>query len=146
METVKQAALGVWRAFASRDPSQIRDALTDDARWLAPRDNATQVALGLPADMLETRDGIVAFVTQHFRRLFPDGASFEFTRVVADGDTVIIEQRMRARLVNGRHYDNRYCFVFEMAGSRAREIREYMDTHGGHLMIFAGEPARKIVD
>ena len=31
-------------------------------------------------------------------------------------------------------------------GVRVREIREYMDTHGGHRMIFAGEPARKIVD
>jgi ketosteroid isomerase-like protein len=145
MESSKQSAFAVWRAFESRDPSQIRDVLADDVRWFAPRDNATQVALGLPPDMLETRDGIVAFLNDHFRRLFPDGASFDFTKVVAEGDTVVFELRMRARLANGRDYDNRYCWVFEMAGARVKEIREYMDTYGGYRMIFAGDPPGKIV-
>ena len=44
--SVKEAAAGVWRAFASRDPETIRAVLTEDARWISPADNATQVALG----------------------------------------------------------------------------------------------------
>jgi ketosteroid isomerase-like protein len=143
--TVKELAAGVWKAFASRDPAAIRDVLTEDATWVAPAGNATQVALGLPADMLETREGIIAFLTGHFRKLFPQGAQFEFTRVVADGDTVVFEQRMRGSTVNGRDYDNRYCWIFEMDGARVRRIHEYMDTLGGQKMIFGDETPRALV-
>jgi uncharacterized protein len=145
-QSTKEAAAAVWQAFASRNPDAIRNVLTDDVIWSAPLDNATQVALGLPGDVLETRDGIVTFVVDHFRRLFPDGAQFDFTKVVAEGDTVVFEQRMRATAINGRSYDNRYCWIFEMDGTRVRRIREYMDTHGGYRMLFGSESPRSLVD
>ena len=143
--SAKEAAAGVWRAFASRDPDKIRAVLTADAAWIAPADNATQVALGLPADMLDSPDGIVAFLVDHFRRLFPDGAQFDFTKVIAEGDPVVFEQRMQASTVNGRSYDNRYCWIFEMAGARVHRIREYMDTFGGYRMMFGDEAPRMLV-
>jgi len=143
--SIKEAAVGVWKAFASRDPETIRAVLTEDAAWIAPADNATQMALGLPSDMLESRDGIVAFLVDHFRRLFPHGAQFEFTKVIAEGDTVVFEQRMRASTINGRDYDNRYCWIFEMDGVRVRRIREYMDTLGGSRMIFGDEAPHALV-
>jgi uncharacterized protein len=145
MSDTKKAAFAVWSAFASRDADKIREVLTEDAKWLAPVGNATQVALGLPSDFLETREGIVAFLVQHFRSLFPEGAKFEFTKVVAEDSTVVFEQRMMASTVNGRPYDNRYCWIFEMDGARVRHIREYMDTHGGYRMIFGDEVPRALV-
>lgn len=145
MTNSKQDALAVWQAFGSRDPQKIRAILTEDAQWIAPAGNATQVALGLPTEMLETREGIIAFLTEHFRKLFPDGAKFEFTAVVAEGPLVVFEQRMRATTMNGRDYDNLYCWVFEMDGPRVRRIREYMDTLAGQRMIFGNEAARAIV-
>jgi uncharacterized protein len=107
--SVKETAAGVWKAFASRDPETIRAVLTEDATWIAPERNATQVALGLAADMLESREGINVFMVDHFRRLFPRGAQFEFTKVIAEGDTVVFERRVTASTINGRNYDNRYC-------------------------------------
>ena len=143
--SAKDRAAGVWKAFASRDADTIRAALTEDVVWTAPERNATQVALGLPVDMLETRDGIVTFLIEHVRKLFPQGAQFEFTTVIAEGETVVFEQRMRASTVNGRDYDNRYCWIFEMEGARVRRIREYMDTFRGYQMIFGDEPPRSLV-
>jgi uncharacterized protein len=143
--STKESAAGAWRAFASRNPKAIQAVLTEDATWIAPAHNATQVALGLPVDMLESRDGITAFLADHFRRLFPQGAQFEFTKVIAEGDTVVFEQRMTASTINGRTYDNRYCWVFEMNGARVRRIREYMDTFGGYRMIFGDETPRPLV-
>jgi uncharacterized protein len=144
--SVKESAAGVWRAFASRDPETIRAVLTEDATWIAPQRNATQVALGLPVDMLESRDGIIAFLVEHFRKLFPQGVESEFTKVIAEGDTVVFEQRMTGPTINGRSYDNRYCWIFEMNGSRVRRIREYMDTFGGYVMIFGEDTPRSLVN
>jgi ketosteroid isomerase-like protein len=144
MTNAKEAATAVWRAFASRDPDAIRAVLTEDVRWMAPPRNATQVALGAAVDMLETREGIITFITKYFRRLFPDGAEFIPIKIVAEDDTVVFEQRMRATLIDGRMYDNVYCWLFEMEGERVREIREYMDTLAGQRMIFGDAPPRQI--
>ncbi|MFC3713223.1 nuclear transport factor 2 family protein [Sphingoaurantiacus capsulatus] len=144
MSDAKQAAMAVWAAFGSRDADQVRAVLTEDACWLAPRGNATQLALGMAPDALETREGIIDFLVSRFREAFPDGASFDFTNVIADGSTVVFEERMRGRTSTGRDYDNLYCWVFEMKGERVRRIREYMDTLAGYRMFFGDDaiPAR----
>lgn len=136
MPDARNDALAVWAAFGSRDEARIRSVLTDDVAWYAPPRNATQVAAGMTVDALESREGIVDFLTRRFRDVFPDGAKFEFTNILADGATVVFEQRMRGRTCTGRDYDNRYCWIFEMAGPRVRVIREYMDTLAGHRMFF----------
>ena len=46
----------------------------------------------------------------------------------------------RRPLLNGRHYDVDYCFVFELEDGLITVMREYMDTAKGFLMIF-GEDA-----
>lgn len=140
----KQAALGVWRAFSTRDAARIREVLTADAEWLAPAGNATAVALGGPAHMVGA-GAIADFIARDFGRLFVRDVAIAVSGVFADGNVVVFEQRLSATLVNGRAYDNLYCFVFEMVDRRARRIREYMDTAKGFEMVFGGEAPRQLV-
>jgi ketosteroid isomerase-like protein len=140
----KQAAIGVWRAFSTRDAERIKAVLTEDAEWLAPAGNATAVALGGSAHMVGAA-AIAAFIARDFGRLFVRDVAITVTGVFAQGNNVVFEQRLSATLVNGRAYDNLYCFVFEMVGERARRIREYMDTAKGFQMMFGGEAPRQLV-
>ncbi len=146
MSNAREAALNVWKAFASRDPDRIRAVFTADARWIAPPGNATAIASGGAAESLLTVDGIIAFITGAYNRLFPEGASIEFLAVVGEGDVAVIEQVFRARVVNGRMYENRYCWVFVARDGKICEMREYMDTHAGFAAIFGNEPPRCLVD
>lgn len=136
MSDAKTDAMAVWAAFGSRDAGRIRSVLTEDVAWYAPPGNATQIAARMAPDALESREGIVDFITRRLRDAFPDGATYEFTNIVADGSTVVFEQRVRGRTCTDRDYDNRYCWVFEMEGPRVRQIREYMDTLAGFRMFF----------
>lgn len=129
----RQIVLDAWKAFASQDPAQAAPFFTEDAEWIAPPGNATAIALDGPSHMVG-RDAIAAFATQGFRRMFSD-VRIEFLTVLADGDTVVVEERMRAQ-ANGRPYDNAYCFIFKLQDGRIRQVREYMDTLGGERMIF----------
>jgi uncharacterized protein len=146
MSNAKEAALNVWKAFASRDADRIRAAFTPDARWLAPPGNATAIASGADAESLLTVDGIVAFITGAYNRIFPEGAAVEILKVIGEGDTAVIEQIFRARVANGRMYENRYCWVFVARDGKICEIREYMDTHTGFAAIFGNEQPRRLVD
>jgi uncharacterized protein len=133
--TKKQVVQEAWRAFASRDPVRIAAVFTERVEWVAPEGNATARALGHTSHMVG-RDVVVRFLTQEFPKLFVDDVSVEFKGIYADGDTVILEERMRARLANGRTYDNDYCFIFTLSGDRISFVREHMDTQRGARCIF----------
>ena len=49
-------------------------------------------------------------------------------RIIADGEYVAVEARGENRTVEGRAYNNQYCFVLKLQDGMIREITEYMDT------------------
>jgi len=133
----KNAVMTAWRAFASRERARIEACLAPDAEWIAPPGNATAVALQYTHHMVG-RDSIVKFIVDEFPRLFVSNVRVDFGAVLCEGNQVVVQERMRAELANGRHYVNDYCFIFDLdASGRIRRVREYMDTRAGHEMIFS---------
>lgn len=136
----KDVVLAAWRAFAGRRPEQVAEVFTPDAEWHAPPGNATARALG-GEHHLVGRERIVRFLTEEFPAVFPRDVDVDLRAVVAEGETVVVEERMRATLASGRSYDNDYCFVFVVRDGRIHRVREYMDTRRG-LEQF-GPPVRE---
>lgn len=132
--TAKEIVLNAWQTFRARDTDQIAALFTPDAEWIAPARNATAVALD-HADHMIGPEQIARFIASEMHRLFFD-IDITFRAVHADGDSVIVEERMRATLPGGKAYDNDYCFVFVVTGGRIKQVREYMDTRKGWHMIF----------
>ena len=134
-EANKKAAIAAWHAFRTRDPTKIAAAFTEDAEWLAPAHNATAVALDGPWHIVG-KDQIARMFATEVRKLFVADVAAEFHGLYADGNIVVIEQRLRATLANGNAYDNDYCFVLELENGLIRRVREYMDTAKGNRMVF----------
>jgi len=126
-EQNKQRIIEAWKVFSSGDPQLVSEVFSEDAEWLAPEGNATAVALNYTNHMIG-REAIARFITSEFRKLFEQDVNIEFRNIFADGNTVIVEERMQARLAGGKLYDNDYCFFFELEDGRIRRVREYMDT------------------
>lgn len=133
-----------WQAFASRDAARIAACFAADAEWIAPPGNATAIAIDYPHHMRGSEE-IAHFIAIEFGRLFVADVAIDFRTMAAAGDLVLVEERMRATLVNGRSYDLPYCFVFSVAGGRIAQVREYMDTRSGWRQMFGDEPGRKLV-
>jgi len=131
----KDIVLNAWKTFSSRDADRIAALFTADAEWIAPKGNTTAVALAHTDHMVGALP-IARFIAQEMHKMFSD-IDIAFRGVYADGDVVIVEERMRATLLSGRPYENDYCFVFTVAGDRIRQVREYMDTRKGWRIVFA---------
>jgi ketosteroid isomerase-like protein len=134
-EANRRAAIAAWQTFRTRDPGQIAAVFTEDAEWLAPANNATAVALKGPWHII-SRDQIARVFATEVHKLFVADVAAEFRGFYADGNIVVIEQRLRATLANGNAYDNDYCFVLELENGLIRRVREYMDTAKGNRMVF----------
>ncbi|WP_315835590.1 nuclear transport factor 2 family protein [Bradyrhizobium prioriisuperbiae] len=133
----KAAVMETWTAFASRNIEQIAAVFTPNAEWIAPKGNATAVALH-HTDHMVGADQIARFIAVEMHKLF-GSVDIQFRGVHADGSTVIVEERMQATLSNGNAYDVAYCFVFELEGRLIKRVREYMDTLQGWRMVFGSE-------
>ena len=136
--TAKEIVLNAWQTFRTRDAGLIAALFAPDAEWIAPGRNATAVALDHTDHMIGA-DAIARFISTEMHRLFSE-IDITFRAVHADGNSVIVEERMRATLPGGRAYDNDYCFVFVVEDGRIKQVREYMDTRKGWQMVF-GEAA-----
>jgi uncharacterized protein len=61
-------------------------------------------------------------------RQFTAASSITATRILAEGDCVVVECHGNATTVAGQLYANTYCLVIRMADGKLREMTEYMDT------------------
>jgi ketosteroid isomerase-like protein len=134
-EQTKQIVIDAWKVFASRDAQRIGAFFTENAEWIAPKGNATAVAMNHTNHMIG-REAIAKFIAEEVPKLFVADVSIDFRGFYSDGQTVIVEERMQATLANGRKYDNDYCFIFELVDGKISKVREYMDTQRGKECIF----------
>lgn len=59
------------------------------------------------------------------------------SRLLAEGNFVAVEADSYAELTNGRIYNNKYHFLFEITGGKIASVREYMDTRHAYDIFFA---------
>jgi uncharacterized protein len=134
--TPKQVVQRYLDALLDGDIDTIRDSFAEDATWTIYGD--------LPiAGPWEGRDRIVDdFLSTVGGTLFEAGTqSFEFPTLIAEGDTVALEWRVRARTVGGADYDNVYCGIFTVRDGRISAVREYLDSAYAAKTLFAADQA-----
>lgn len=128
-----------WSTFAGGDHHAVAALFAEDAEWLAPADNPAARSMG-GVHHFVGRDEIAHFITELFPLVFVDDVDLQFRGFHSAGSTVVVEERMTATLAHGGHYDNEYCFVFELEGGLISQVREYMDTQRGAAWFARPQP------
>ena len=124
-------------ALVAGDLDEIRESFAEDASWTILGD--------LPiGSRWRGREAIVdEFLTGVAGSLYEAGSvQFEFPTLIGEGDTVVLEWRVRARTAAGADYANAYCGLFTVHAGRIAEVREYLDTQYAARTLFgAAAPA-----
>jgi uncharacterized protein (TIGR02246 family) len=132
----KQVVRRYLDALVAGDLDAVRDSFAEDAVWTIHGD--------LPiAGPWRGRDQIVDdFLTAVGGALYePGSVAFEFPTLLAEGDTAVLEWRVRARTARGGDYANAYCGLFVVRDGRIAEVREYLDTAYAARTLFAAAAA-----
>jgi ketosteroid isomerase-like protein len=116
--------------LATGNGKPFMDLLGEDVRW---------TIIGTTA-WSRSYEGVQAVRNELMRPLFAqfaDRYSNKATSIIAEGETVVIECRGRAKTKKGKSYDQFYCYVCRVADGKVRELTEYLDTE---LLTTALEP------
>ena len=111
----------IMEARARRDHAPFIAAMADDFVWRIIGTTAWSGEYIGKADVCERL--LKALYSQ-----FVAPSSITVTRILADGDYVVVQCNGDATTISGEPYRNTYCLVIRMADGQLREMTEYMDT------------------
>ncbi|WP_024512769.1 nuclear transport factor 2 family protein [Bradyrhizobium sp. ARR65] len=111
----------IMEARARRDNAPFLAAMADDFVWRIIGSTAWS---GEYVGKAEIRERLLKPLYAQFTA----PSSITASRILADGDHVVVECRGDATTTSGERYANTYCFVMRMTDGRLREMTEYMDT------------------
>lgn len=119
--THKRLVEAVFAAMAQGDTRPFADAMADDFCWTITGHGPWA---GTWQGKSDVRDKLMAPLFAQFADTYRSRA----LRIVAEGDTVVVECRGEVMTRKGRRYDNHYCYIIEMKDGRMRSLTEYLDT------------------
>ena len=108
----------------AEDLEGLRALLTEDAAWIPQ-------ARDMPgAGEYRGRDVIVDQFLKPIRGLFAKGSPSNRILSMASNDAlVLVETHGTGHLNDGRPYDNRYAWAFEVRDGKIAMLREYLDSY-----------------
>ena len=118
-EANKRVALAFLQAMSDADAAGQADCLASDA--------VTNTKGFGQVSGHRTREMMLA-TTGAFKEILPGGFHPKIEKVVAEGDTVVIEWEGNAVLSNGQPYCNQYVFIFTFRDGKITQLDEYFCT------------------
>jgi ketosteroid isomerase-like protein len=108
-------------ARSAADVEGITALLADDAVWQLPG----SAAFG----PYEGRAAVAKALTGVSGSLF-DASTIrrEVHKMIVEGDTAVVQQRLSATTLKGREYINEYCWVYTCRDGKIARLEEYADT------------------
>jgi uncharacterized protein len=112
-EIFAETGKGNWQPFL--------DALAEDASW-------TIIGSTKWSKSYQGKAAILRDLMGSLRRVLKLPAKAHATRLIAEGDFVVVEGRGDSVTQDGKPYKNSYCWVFQFKDGQVSSISEYADT------------------
>lgn len=111
----------IFAALAEGDRRPFGEAMAEDFVWHVPGTTSW-------SGSYKGRDAVRTMLLRPLFSRFATRYRNRATRIMAEGDIVVVECRGTVRTIDGKDYDNSYCMVCRFAGGKLAELNEYMDT------------------
>ena len=119
IEENKQIARNLFDNLSSLKMEAVLDAAAEDVRWFVL--GGTYFGETLNKEQLRKSLRSVAIGV-------PGGLNLKISRIIAEGDNVVVEAEGNAPTAGGKIYHNKYVWVLTIRNGKVVEGREFMDT------------------
>jgi len=119
IEQNKQIARNLFENLSNLKFDAMLDAIAEDVRWFVL--GGTYFGETLNKELLRKSLRTVKVGV-------PNGLNLKISRVIAEGDNVVVEAEGNAQTAGNKTYNNKYVWVLTIRNGKVVEGREFMDT------------------
>jgi uncharacterized protein len=105
----------IFAELAKGNGRPLVEAMADDVAW-------TVSGTSKWARTYQGKRTVIDELLRPLNKRFATPYRATATRILADGDCVVVESQGEATTVDGKPYNNRYCFIFRLNSGTVREI------------------------
>lgn len=111
----------IFEAMSRGETRPFGEAMADDFTWRMIGSTAWS---GTYAGKADVQQRLLKSLREQWATQYKSTPS----RILADGDYVVVETRGNVVTKTGKPYNNTYCFVIRMRDDKMVELTEYFDT------------------
>jgi uncharacterized protein len=93
------------------------------------------------AGTYHTKADFLAHTFARLDKILKEGVLLRVTNVLVDGDSAAVEMESLSTALNGKPFDNRYCWIVRFSDGTIVEVRAYLDSALVQRLIDENEPS-----
>ena len=102
-------------------PEAFFNHVAQDVKW-------TVMGTHPLAGTYHTKENFLADTFARLDKLLKEGVVLRVSNVLVDGDTAAVELESLSTALNGKPFDNRYCWIARFSNGTIVEVRAYLDS------------------
>jgi ketosteroid isomerase-like protein len=95
--------------------------VADDVKW-------TVMGTHPLAGTYYTKDDFISHTFARLDKILKEGVLLRVTNILVNGDSAAVEMESLSTALNGKPFDNRYCWVVHFSEGTIVEVRAYLDS------------------
>ena len=107
--------------------------VADDVNW-------TVMGTHPLAGTYRTKADFLAHTFARLDKILKEGVVLRVTNILVDGDSAAVELESLSTALNGKPFDNTYCWVVRFSNGTIVEVRAYLDSALVQRLIDENEP------
>jgi uncharacterized protein len=107
--------------------------VADDVKW-------TVMGTHPLAGTYHTKADFLAHTFARLDKILKEGVVLRVTNILVDGDSAAVELESLSTALNGKPFDNTYCWVVRFSNGTIVEVRAYLDSALVQRLIGENEP------
>src|SRR5258707_15402688 len=115
----KQLMRHIFAELAAGNSRPFMESFAEDVRW-------TIIGTTKWSRTYEGKKAVREDLLAPLRQRLVNPVKIAARRFIADDDLVVVEASGEATTKTARPYNNRYCWIFRLAGGKVRELTEYL--------------------
>jgi ketosteroid isomerase-like protein len=108
--------------------------VADDVNW-------TVMGTHPLAGTYHTKADFLAHTFARLDKILKQGVVLRVSHILVDGDIAAVELESLSTALNGKPFDNRYCWVVHFSNGTIVEVRAYLDSALVQRLIDENEPS-----
>jgi ketosteroid isomerase-like protein len=93
------------------------------------------------AGTYHTKADFLAHTFARLDKILKEGVVLRVTNILVDGESAAVELESLSTALNGKPFDNRYCWVVRFSNEIIVEVRAYLDSALVQRLIDENEPS-----